>query len=143
MHATRDARECAAYRRHIGGLWKLFVDLGATGAQWADYTALSAPLRQQYQALFCERMEKFGLKTFSGALQTHARWRTWAGHNALDWRAPLETVVALWLRSLHGRGPSAAAGALGNLRWLENHLPVVTHLTTAAGVCTLQYSHFQ
>jgi len=66
------------------------------------------------------------LSTLRGACGVLRRRRAWAVSAEASWASPSAMHVALWLRSLRVRGPTAAHGALAYLVWLEQRLGLRT-----------------
>ena len=114
-----DVREEAKLQSCIATLWAAFEAMGEAGNFWGDYMALSPATRPQFRAMTAETLRECPLSTLRGACGVLKRWQAWALEAEAPWTNPSAIVVALWLRSLRTRGPTAAHGALRTLAWLE------------------------
>ena len=117
--AAVDEKENAAMRAKATILWDAFVDIGAAGKHYEDFAALNPASKAGFKAMLLAGFAEMPLATLRGACCALRRWREWAAQAEADWWAPSAVHVALWLRSLRPRGPTAAHGALANLAWLE------------------------
>ena len=125
--AARDSREALRISVLVCALWALFVDIGSDGLFWNSYASMHSDLRSEHECLCRETWSELPASTLSNALSAMTRWKSWAVQRRIPWRLPLPTHVALWLRSLRDRGPTAPHGAFAMLRWVEKHLGFSAH----------------
>ena len=103
-------------------LWKVFLEVGDDGAQWQEYSLLDSKSKDEFAAMFFDDMCMVAACTLQSALRTLRRWRCYCREKDISaWRPPC-IHVALWLRSLRERGPTAPNGAYCSLKWLEKKI---------------------
>ena len=103
-------------------LWALFLEVGAHGSQWSDYVALTPSDKEQFAAMFFDDMCLVALPTLQAALRLMRRWRRHCAESNIEPWKPSSIHVAIWLRSLQERGPTAPHGAYATLKWVEKKL---------------------
>ena len=103
-------------------LWALFLEAGSHGSQWPDYTSLAESDKEQFAAMFFDDMCLVAPPTLQAALRLMRRWRRHCADSNIEPWKPSSVHVALWLRSLKERGPTAPHGAYATLRWVEKKL---------------------
>ena len=121
--AAADAKVAAL----VISMWALFVDLGSSGTLWDSYASLHGDLRTHHESMTKESWSDIPKSSLRGTLSILSRWKSWAVQRRVPWRSPQPTHIALWLRTLRSRGPTAARGAFNSLRWAETHLGFRAH----------------
>ena len=120
--AAVDVKEAAAVQARADILWQAFIAIGEHGALFANYAALNMTYSAHFHDMLLANFKEVPLSTLRGVCSALRRWRDWAEQAEASWTAPTAILVALWLRSLRPRGPTAAHGALANLSWLEDRI---------------------
>ena len=128
--SAHDSKEASRILRLVTAMWALFLDVGSCGSLWEPYSSLRGELRDMHVSMIKESWCELPASTLTAALSVASRWKSWAMHRKLPWRSPLQAHVALWLRTLRPRGPTASQGAFRGLRWLETHVGLVFHTSS-------------
>lgn len=108
-------------------LWKLFLEVGEQGTLWQEYSKLSSCDREHFASMFFDELCLVSVTSLQSALRVVDRWRRHCQDTHIHpWQAS-SIHVALWLRSLRERGPTAPNGAFHMLKWLEGKIGIVFH----------------
>ena len=129
--AASDSREAARIISLVGSLWELFSAIGPCGSLWDSYASLHGDLKADQKGLMLETWAELPVSSLTAALGVVTRWKSWAVQRKIPWRSPKASHVALWLRSLRVRGPTAAHGAFATMRWVEQHVGLKAHTSVA------------
>eukprot|EP00435_Cladocopium_sp_Y103_P072039 s1255_g39.t1 len=120
-------REKRVVEDAASALWSLFLDIGACGRLWSEYVVLTPSDQQQFANMFFDEMCLVAPTTLQAALRLMRRWRRHCEECEVEpWKSS-SIHVAIWLRSLRERGPTAPHGAFSTLKWLEKKLGVDFH----------------
>ena len=110
--AASDAKEASRALQLTSAMWSLFVDVGACGHLWEPYACLHGDLHDMHESMFKEAWADIPVSTLRTSLSVASRWKAWAVRLKVPWRKPSQAHVALWLRTLRSRGPTAPHGTL-------------------------------
>ena len=125
--AAVDAKEASKVEASVVFLWNLFLALGEAGAMHKDFVALSPASKVGFKDMVSAGFRECPLSMLRAACGVLRRWRAWATLAEDACASPSAILVALWLRSLRSRGPTAAHGTLATLVWLEDHIGLRAH----------------
>lgn len=95
--------------------------------------------------MFSEEMCMVAPSALQGALRLVRRWRRHCEDCKIEPWTPSSIHVALWLRSLKERGPTAPHGAYAALQWLEKKLGINFHSSSdrVRGQSAVPQSHVE
>ena len=123
-------RERKVVEAAVSELWALFLEVGARSSQWSDYVVLSPSDKEQFANMFFDDMCLVALPTLQAALRLMQRWRRHCAESNIEPWQPSSIHVAIWLRSLKERGPTAPHGAYATLKWVEKKLGLDFHTSS-------------
>ena len=108
-------------------LWALFLEVASSGFHWHEYSLPSGDTKEQFAAMFFDDMCTIVVTTLQAAIRLARHWRARCQDSNISPWTPSCIQVALWLRSLRERGPTAPHGAYSSLKWLENKIGINFH----------------
>eukprot|EP00439_Symbiodinium_sp_Y106_P041843 s864_g5.t1 len=121
------ARERAVVEAAVTELWRAFLEVGEASSHWQEYSLLSDHGKAQFATMLFDDMCMIAPSTLQAALRVLRRWRAYCQETTVSPWTASAIHVALWLRSLRERGPTAPAGAYNALKWLEKKIGLQFH----------------